>query len=294
MSALVSDPLQIFDEYPPRQVVSLVPSWTASLIDLGLAGVLVGATEYCPPMNNKIRILGGPKTIQPGDLEELKPDLVIASQEENDREAILAIAAAGIPVWLTFPKTVNEMIADLWTACSLFRSEQAMERVRLLEKNAEWLGWANLDRPPLRYFCPIWQGQFESGERWWMTFNDQTYSADVLHLMGGQNCFAQRERRYPIEAELGLKDSEPPGIRDTRYPRVSVSEIIDAQPEIILLGDEPFAYQEDDLRNIYSIFSETPACIHQRVHPVRGNLIHWPGTILAESMNELPDLFLAP
>ena len=49
---------------------------------------------------------------------------------------------------------------------------------------------------PVRYFCPIWEDALSSGECWWMTFNEQTYSSDLLRLFGGENVFAARARRY--------------------------------------------------------------------------------------------------
>ncbi len=64
-----------------------------------------------------------------------------------------------------------------------------------------------------------------------MTFNQDTYMSDVLRMFGGVNVFADRERQYPLEADLGLGKPEPPGERDTRYPRVTAAEVIAAQPE---------------------------------------------------------------
>jgi iron complex transport system substrate-binding protein len=198
---LLSDPMELFGDHGPQRVVSLVPSWTDSLSDLGLSQVLVGITNYCPEPQAiraaPVRV-GGAKTPQVKAILDLRPDLVVANREENGREAVLELVGSGVPVWLTFPTTVRSMISDLWTAASLFRSEPAMERVRMLEIGLEWAESAALDLPAVRYFCPVWEDRLETGERWWMTFNGQTYSNDVLRLFNGQNVFAERQRRYPL------------------------------------------------------------------------------------------------
>ena len=68
-----------------------------------------------------------------------------------------------------------------------------------------------------------------------MTFNGDTYSSDLLEQLGGENIFANRNRSYPLEADLGFVSAEEGGIRDTRYPRVRCEEVLSAQPDIIIL-----------------------------------------------------------
>jgi ABC-type Fe3+-hydroxamate transport system substrate-binding protein len=286
----VRDPLDIFPQQAPERVVSLVPSTTGSLIDLGLGKYVVGVTDYCPAGENVIKV-GGPKTPGIEAILNLRPDLVLANQEENSKEAIEAICSAGVPVWLSFPNTVQAMLADLWAIARLFRSEMAMDRTRQLEVAVEWAERASQDQQVVSYFCPIWEDRLETGECWWMSFNDQTYSNDVLRIMGGQNVFADRTRRYPLLADLGLSEAEPPGARDVRYPRVGLREVLDAQPEIILLPDEPYAYSEAHLEALMTIFAQTPACANGRVYTIDGSLITWPGTRLAQALDALPQCF---
>jgi len=202
MDLLFNDPMEFFDERAPEGIVSLVPSWTSTLKDLGQSKVIVGVTDYCPQSEERILTVGGPKSIDVEKIFNLKPDLVIANQEENTREAIHAICSAGIPVWLTFPMNVKDLLMDLWKTCRLFRSDYAMDRVRLLEKSVEWMEQSVNDLESFRYFCPIWQDRLETGEPWWMTFNQNTYSSDVLRLLGGHYCFAGRDTKYPLLAEL--------------------------------------------------------------------------------------------
>lgn len=293
-SNLVSDPSVAFDVAAPRRVVSLVPSVTASLYDLGLSEKVVGVSDFCLLPENATSILrvGGVKDPDIETIQALKPDLIIANREENGREAIEALAEAGILVWLTFPLTVRAAVDDLWKIANIFRSDQAIRQVDLLEKEITWAEMAAAEIPPRRYFCPIWQEEANSGVTWWMTFNEQTYPHDVLRIFHGENIFAKRSRRYPLAADLGQVDEEPPDGRDTRYPRMTREEILAGQPEIILLPSEPYLYDEAQAEAIQQVFADTPAVQAGRVYRIDGTLIHWHGTRLARALVELPPLFL--
>jgi ABC-type Fe3+-hydroxamate transport system substrate-binding protein len=271
----------------PRRVVSLVPSMTQSLIDFGAAGALVGITDYCPqpPDLDKVERLGGTRDFSPEAIVALKPDLVIANQEENSKPGVESLEAAGIDVWLTFPKSVEQVIQLLHALARLFRLQQAMAQVQVLEVTLDWMRRAEASHH--RLFCPIWYQPAPDGP-WWMTFNSDTYAHDVLRWCGGDNVFATRQRRYPLEADLGRDDPEEPGERDVRYPRVTLTEIIEAAPEIILLPDEPFAFGETERNEIARLLADTPAVSSNRVHLVDGTLIAWPGTRTARALAELP------
>ena len=277
----------------PRRVVSLVPSMTESLFELGLGAALAGVSDYCTRPAESLAGLprvGGPKNARVGDIVMLQPDLVIANREENTPEIVEALCRAGVPVWLTFPLTVRDALDDLWKLARLFRSEAALLRVQTLERSVEWSELALEDFPPVRYFCPVWQECDAQGEGWWMTFNAQTYSSDLLRAAGGENVFAARERRYPLEADLGRLPAEPARGRDVRYPRVTRAEILAAQPEVILLPDEPYAYAPSDLARFREWFAETPAGQNNKIYTVDGSLVTWCGTRLALALNELPGL----
>ncbi len=280
--------------HTPERIVSLVPSMTESLFDLGLGGAVVGVSDYCTRPEGKlegISRIGGPKTIDAAQILALHPDLVIANREENEREAVLALAEK-VQVWVSFPLTVQDVLRDLWALAYLGRSQQALMRMRLLETAVEMAEETLEEGSGMRYFCPIWQGQ-AGDTRWWMTFNQQSYSSDLLRLLGGANCFAQRQRRNPLAADLDAAVAVEPGTYDRRYPRVTKSEIIAAQPDAILLPDEPFAYSQRNVEEFRSIFAETPAVKHGKVVLVDGSLITWCGTRLGLALSELADVFRA-
>jgi ABC-type Fe3+-hydroxamate transport system substrate-binding protein len=264
---------------------------TESLFELGLGPAMVGVTDYCLHPKEALRglpRLGGTKNPRLEEICSLQPDLVLANWEENTRSTVEALEARGIPVWVTFPHTVLESLEVLWKLVELFRSPEAGQRLRTLELTLDWTLSAVDEGQALRYFCPIWQETTQGGQTWWMTFNRQTYPSDLLLLLGGENVFAGRERRYPLEADLGLEPAQDPGERDTRYPRVTVEEVIAAQPDAILLPDEPFAFGEAQARQVADLLSETPAAQNNCIYHFDGSLITWHGTRLARALRELP------
>jgi len=278
---------------PPERVVSLAPSITESMFDLGFGDHVVGITDYCihPAKEvEKLTHIGGPKTPDVQAILALQPDLIIANWEENTRAAVESLRAAGQAVWVTFPQTVRESIDVLWTLADLFQNKMAKIRLQTLELTLDWAISAAAERRPIRYFCPIWYSQQETGFPWWMTFNQKTYCHDLLELLGGQNVFARRERRFPLLAEFGLASEILETQADTRYPRVGAQEICLARPDLILLPDEPYPFNPTEVDQIKDLLGDTPAVQNESVYLIDGTLITWPGTRLALSLRELPAL----
>jgi len=273
----------------PQRVVSLVPSMTESMFELGVGERLVGVTDYCifPAEKVKtIRKVGGTKNVNRGLAISLAPDLVIANQEENTRDDVEFFRASGIEVWLSFPKTMRQAIDEMWELIRRFNVPLQGQRLVMLEKTYEWTSMAaeSKESPP-RVFCPIWREA-----DWWMTINGDTYVSDVIKVCGGANVFADRQRRYPLAADLDLtqQPQEEPE-RDTRYPRVTLEEILESQPDVILLPTEPFEFTDDDV-DYWMQFSDLPAVQNSRVHVVDGSLLTWHGVRLAMTLRELPSL----
>lgn len=279
---------------PPQRVVSLVPSITESIFELGFGETVIGITDYCTHPADRLRHLirvGGPKKPSLGVIDELRPDLVIANQEETSRESIEALSGMGYPVWLIFPKNVDDSMNLLRRLLALFHSDKYVQKIESLQKGVDYARLAGAAEIPVSYFCPIWY-EFEDNLDWWMTFNQDTYPSDLLSLFGGSNVFASRERLYPKSADLGQAPAEPPGGRDTRYPRVTAAEVIAAQPEIIFLPNEPYSFSEKDQRVIQYAFADTPAVRKGRVYLIEGSLLTWYGVRLAKALGVFPDYFL--
>ena len=279
---------------PPSRVVCLVPSVTESLFEFGLGGHLVGVTDFCRPSDDnstRLKRVGGTRSPKLEAILDLEPDLVIANMEENSKPSVEALEDAGLKVWVTFPRTVQGALDLLWALTSLFRVNEPAAKIKALEVSLEWTARAAEDGRRARVFCPIWMEAPEGGTPWFMTFNRDTYAHDLLASCGGANVFADRERRYPLAADLGQAEPEDPGDRDVRYPHVTLDEIQQAGPEVILLPDEPFSFDETHVESIVSWLGDTPAVQSGRVHLVDGSLITWHGTRLGRALAELPRYF---
>ncbi|MFN2144683.1 MAG: helical backbone metal receptor [Anaerolineales bacterium] len=280
-------------DHSPRRVVSLVPSITESLFTLGFGGAVAGITDYCTRPTGALGVtprVGGPKFPNLDLIAELKPDLVIANQEETDQQAVEAIAGMDIPVWLVFPKSVDDGMFFLRQLLALFHTDKPVSRINALQVSVDYARAAADSMTPVPYFCPIWVDVHE-GIDWWMTFNQNTYMADVLRMFGGVNIFADRERQYPLEADLGLGKSEPPGERDIRYPRVTAAEVIGGQPEVIFLPDDPYKFSASDRSLIEYALANTPAVRNKKIYFLDGSLITWFGVRIGEAIHTLPEYF---
>jgi ABC-type Fe3+-hydroxamate transport system substrate-binding protein len=279
----------------PERVVSLVPSMTGSMFDLQLGDRLVGITDFCqPPQSETGRLarVGGTRSPDVAKILALKPDLVMANQEENSRQTVERLEAEGIRVWVTFPKTVKGALEILWAMTSVFRRPSSGDIIRSLEATLLWTERAARELSRRRVFCPIWQDAHEDLGTWWMTFNRETYAHDLLARLGADNVFAERRRRYPLLADLGAEEEEATTDGDTRYPRVRPEEVLQASPEIILLPSEPFPFDDDDVNAICTALASAPAVVHGRVHLIDGRMITWHGTYLAQALRELPAILM--
>jgi ABC-type Fe3+-hydroxamate transport system substrate-binding protein len=240
---------------PPQRVVSLVPSDTYSVARLGAASRLVGRTDYCvepPELAGQVVALGGTKNPRLDELLALEPDLVIANQEENSRGDLEKLERAGLTILISFPKRVAEGIAHLARLARVLGVEREPAARELVRQGYAMLQRAGTDgadgadgassAAPLRAFVPIWMDPL-------MTINGDTYISDMLALCGAENVFADRERRYPLAADLGIARALPYGKiegRDTRYPRVTLEEVASRAPDVVLLPDEPHPFTEQD------------------------------------------------
>lgn len=266
---------------PPRRVVSLVPSMTETLFDLGVGDRVVGRTDYCvhPAEARAIPSVGGTKNPDLARILALRPDVVFVNVEENREADARALAARGIPVAVSFPRSVREAIALMRDLARLFDLLDPPILAEIEALVAERRRAVPGRRP--RVFCPIWKDP-------WMTFNRETYAHDVLTLCGGENVFADRRRRYPLAADLDPEVPARPAGRDDRYPRLSVEEIRRAAPELILLPDEPYPFRPEDVEVVRAAFADTPAGRAGRVRWIEGSLLFWHGTRLRHALRALP------
>ena len=275
---------------PPKRVVSLVPSDTYTIAELGCAHVLVARTDYCELPEDVVRALpsiGGTKNPRVDDIVALHPDLVIANQEENTRSDLEALAQRGLRVFVAFPKRVADGLAHMARLAKVLGVmgdagvREKMKRGYDAIREAEA---ARVGQPPLRAFCPIWMDPL-------MTIHGATFISDMLDLAGAQNVFADRERRYPLAADIAGKKPLSPekvGARDTRYPRVTLDEVRERAPELIVLPDEPHPFTDADVEVFRAL--GTPASARSAIVRTSGKDMCWYGARSIEGIGRVREL----
>jgi ABC-type Fe3+-hydroxamate transport system substrate-binding protein len=273
----------------PQRIVSLVPSLTEALFAFGLEQHIVGITDYCvepqPQVRTKVSI-GGTKNPDLETILQLAPDLVVANVEENRREDIEFLQSQGISVFICFPQTVVEAMVTLRALAQATRAEaQASPVLARINSAYEETKALTTGRRRVRVFCPIWKHP-------WMTINQDTFIHDMLEICGGTNVFAERERRFPLAADLGQQPEwEVTRVtgRDRRYPRVSLDEMAGLLPEVILLPDEPYRFSDAD-RADFAGFPRVPAVHNSRIHVIDGKIVCWYWSRMDESLETLRQL----
>lgn len=224
----------------PQRVVSLVPSDTYTLCRLGVGGRIVGRTEYCvAPLEevSTIPIVGGTKNVNVDEVVALAPDLVVANREENRKKDIEMLIERGVEVLLSFPKTVFDGLEHTRRLAERFAEIDASATLAAATTRYEALSTSASEAVPT--FVPIWMDPL-------MTVHHDTFISDAIELCGGRNVFSDRKRRYPLAADLGRRDPVEPKARDTRYPRVTLEEVAERAPALVLLPDEPHEFTDAD------------------------------------------------
>ncbi|MCW5801835.1 MAG: ABC transporter substrate-binding protein [Deltaproteobacteria bacterium] len=265
---------QLVFAQPPRRVVSLVPSDTYSVIALGAGELLVGRTTYCEsPEAAAVPVVGGTKDVDVEAVVALAPELVIANQEENTRQALEAIAARGVKVLVSLPRRVPDGSAHL---ARLARILGVGERdpARTLIRRAYALPPASAAETGPRAFVPIWKDP-------WMTLNADTFGSDVLAHAGVANAFGDRQRLYPLAADLGKGPAIEATGRDVRYPRVTLDEVRARSPELVVLPSEPYAFTAGDEAELRA------ALPGARIVRVDGKDLFWYGAWTVDALARL-------
>lgn len=265
---------------PPRRIVSLVPSDTYTLALLGGEDRLVGRTDYCvlPEGVAAIPSVGGTKDASAERILSLAPDLVVANQEENTRATLEKVAEAGVPLFIAFPQRVEDGLALVARYARVLGVERAPHVVELVRKGYQRLRAARAaTRPRRRVFCPIWAEPL-------MTIHGDTYISATLDLAGLDNVFATRARKYPLAADLGkvrALDPEKVGARDTRYPRITEEELVEADPDLVLLPDEPHPFTDAEAAHFRALLPRA------EVRKVDGKDLCWYGAWAVEAIPRL-------
>ena len=227
----------------PKRIVSVVPSQTELLADLGLEDEVVGITKFCVHperwFRSKTRV-GGTKQLHLDKIRELQPDLIIANKEENTQEQIEALAAE-FPVWISDIQTIAqgmEMIAAVGELTG--KQDAATGIITEIKKGFSQL---QKDNTPKRVAYFIWYKP-------WMSVGSDTFISDMIKTIGWENVFADA----------------------TRYPEISLAALEAAKPELVLLSSEPFPFKEKHIAEIKEVLPDA------EVRLVDGEMFSWYGS----------------
>jgi len=202
------------------RLVSLCPSLTELVFDLGRGDDLVGRTKFCVHPKGRVErveSVGGTKNPKVARIVELAPDLVLLNEEENRREDAEALAAAGVRCHVSFPRDVDDTARMVREIGAVLERRAEAERVAAdIERRAARVRESARGAPAVRYAYLIWRNP-------WMVAGADTFVTAMLALPGGVNVFAEHPERYPT---------------------VTPEDIAAADPDAVLLSSEPFPFKE--------------------------------------------------
>lgn len=229
------------------KVVSLVPSITEALFDLGLTEhEVVGRTKFCIHPSGKVKSIttvGGTKNIQIEKVKSLQPDLIIANKEENVKEQVEELRKY-CKVLLTDVSTIEDNYYLLKNLGNIFGLQEKAQEYNLATYEA-----LNLSlQKPIKVAYLIWKNPY-------MTIGKDTFIHHTLKEMGFINIFE----------------------KDLRYPEVTANDLSSA--EVIMLSSEPFPFKEKHITELKKIYPD------KKVILVDGEAFSWYGTHIAKSKN---------
>lgn len=272
----------------PRRVVSLVPSDTFTLCALGVGDRLVGRTRYCVAPADVVAgvpVVGGTKDVDPAAVADLSPDLILCNQEENARGPLEEMARRRLPLFVSFPRRVAEGLSHVARLARILGVARTVAATEIARRGYELL-WREEEierrRAAMpRAFVPIWKEPL-------MTFHEDTFASSLLLQAGLDNAFGDRERQYPLAADLGRRSpiaADRLGDRDRRYPRVTVEEVVARAPDVVLLPDEPHPFGDQDVA--WAAGLAIPAAERGAIDLVSGMDLFWYGAWTVEALPRL-------
>lgn len=235
-------------ENTPKRIVSLVPSQTELLCDLGLEEQIVGVTKFCvhPFYLKEIKeVIGGTKQVHIDKIKVLQPDIIIANKEENTFEIFEELKGI-CPIWVTDIVSLddnNQMINDFGV---LFNrrtdAKKWIDKIKFAQK--DFMNFVK-DKPVYDVAYFIWRNPF-------MVAGNNTFINELLKINKFSNIYANREERYP---------------------EIIINRIkLDGDPELVFLSSEPYPFKEE---HAFEIGRHTH---HGKTIFVDGEMFSWYGT----------------
>ncbi len=225
---------------PPQRIVSLVPSQTEFLFDLGLNERICGITRFCIHPEDKVKtkpLIGGTKRFDFEKIKELCPDLILGNKEENYREGIEQLKRE-FPVWMSDIYNLQDAIAMMREVGRITGKEQEaagiIESIRFPEVTSN---------QTVAYL--IWRKPY-------MVAAAGTFINEMLGVFGLRNVFE------------GLQ----------RYPEIEMEQLTELKPDFIFLSSEPYAFSEKHIAEFNAF------CPNAKVLVVNGEMFSWYGSRL--------------
>ncbi len=235
----------------PQKIVSLVPSLTELLVELGLEDKLVGVTKFCvhpKHIRHQAQIIGGTKSVKHHKIEQLQPDFILANKEENTPE-IVSELEQNYRVYVSDISTIEDLIVLVEDLSHIFKIQsKANAFLKLLRSKFNYFKTevSHLPSVDVAYF--IWREP-------WMVVGHSNFINYMLQLCKMNNVY-----------------------RDfSRYPEVDLSDM--PQLDYVLLSSEPFPFKEQH-------FSEIPVKSEQ-IKIVDGEYFSWYGSRLIAAFDYL-------
>lgn len=227
-----------------KRIISVVPSLTEFLHSIHLFEETIAITRFCihPAdwFNHKPRI-GGTKQLHINDIISLKPDLIIASKEENVKEQIEELAE-NIPVYLTDINSLEDALESMRNIGRLTDRDKRAEMI-CTEIENKFAGMQNFQITSAAYL--IWKDPY-------MAAGNGTFINNMMQHAGFSNCFADTNR----------------------YPSIDISRLMAANPQWILLSSEPYPFREKHVQELQHLMPD------KKIMCVDGEMFSWYGSRL--------------
>ena len=238
-------------ERPPETVVSLVPSLTKTLSDLGLGEKLAAVTRFCKYPQELVQTLpkiGGPQKVDTQKILGINPGVVLSVKEENNREQVLQLAEK-IPVVVFNIRNIDDALRMITTLGRLFSVETKAHTITSRIKK----GLANTVFPTKRLtvLYLIWKKP-------WMAAGKDTFIGSMLQAAGFEN------------------------LANGRYPEVN--ETMMRRASVIMLATEPYPFKEAERKQLAERFPR------QKVLIVEGEIFTWFGSYMLNAASYLTKL----
>jgi ABC-type Fe3+-hydroxamate transport system substrate-binding protein len=235
-------------ETTPQRIISLVPSQTELLADLGLDIEVTGITKFCIHPENWFRHkpkIGGTKNCNLELIHSLQPDLILANKEENDKMQVEELARH-YPVWISDIASYDDALAMILQVGEITNKEKAafeiVDQIRLNFSSFHPFDFKT------RVAYLIWKNPY-------MTVGGGTFIHSMLEKIGFENVF---------------KDLN-------RYPEITIDMIGERNTDLIMLSSEPYPFREKHLLEMQQLLPQAKIIL------VDGEIFSWYGSRMLQA-----------